>query len=841
MSGSAKKTPVRRGGPDSPAVPPGSGGKGRRRSNAPAAPEWSLCPESGFWRHRDAAEAHREWMESGAQEGALTTHVVAKGDGDEAGGGFLLGPLGKVHVGDDDRPPHKLSRLSRRAFLPECLMGVAGIGFGDLVVVERPEGHRIVVRALPLPASRGLSLSKDLFIRSVDDEGATARIRCPKKNFNPATKIVLKLEEDSAGEDRQALEVCVRSVLEDQVVVEGEELAVDFYGRTARMRVKDLSTMGGGGNDDVDTLASDLKNVRLNVEADSGLIAGVVTCATIITLVTEEDETNVDHEHPEEHSLQHVGGLDPEVEKLTKYLKPILFPAKTSDSAHTSHGVLIWGPPGVGKTLLGGELIGPRLGARVVKVAASDVVSKFYGEAEEKLRKIFDQAEEEGGPALIFLDEVDALCGGGAKPEGNASSGQEVRLAAVLVSLLDGLRRRASRVAVMAATSRLAAVDNRLRSPGRLDNEVEVAVPTVERRRDILRGILKQSGDEFGKVCEETLCEIASACHGFVGADLRGMVAAAARSEDAGSTTVEDRLRSAAKSTKPSAMKEVLVEVPSVTWEDIGGLEELKLSLRQAVTWPLERPEAFRRMGIRPPRGVLMYGPPGCSKTMVAKALANESGVNFLSVKGPELFSKWVGESERAVRELFRRARQVAPAVVFFDEIDALGSERGSGSGGGGDVGNRVLAQLLTEMDGVERLGQVTVVAATNRPDLIDRALMRPGRLDRQFYVPLPDAETRRKVLEVHTRGRPLAVDVEVDEVVLATEGYSGAEVAAVCNEAGYAALEDSLEEDSGHGEEAVKKRQIEMRHFRRALGAVTPRIKSDLLELYKNFQSRGK
>jgi AAA family ATPase len=263
-----------------------------------------------------------------------------------------------------------------------------------------------------------------------------------------------------------------------------------------------------------------------------------------------------------------------------------------------------------------------------------------------------------------------------------------------------------------------------------------------------------------------------------------------------------------------------------VRWEDIGGLDELKLALKQAVEWPLKRPDAFRKFGITPPKGVLMYGPPGCSKTMVAKALANESGLNFLSIKGPELFSKWAGESERSVRELFRKARQVSPAIIFFDEVDALGSERGGS--GGGKVGDRVLAQMLTEMDGIEQLKDVVVVAATNRPDMIDRALLRPGRLDRLFYVPLPDDQTRRKVFEVHTRGKPLSEDVDLDDLVARTSGYSGAEVAAVCNEAALKALEEDLESAF-----------VSTRHFERSLEVVKPRITPDLLAVYSRFQNQ--
>jgi AAA family ATPase len=315
--------------------------------------------------------------------------------------------------------------------------------------------------------------------------------------------------------------------------------------------------------------------------------------------------------------------------------------------------------------------------------------------------------------------------------------------------------------------------------------------------------------------------------HGFVGADLQALVGEAGRGAGrAGAATVtREHLLAARTKVKPSAMREVVVEVPEVSWEDIGGLEELKLKLRQAVEWPVRHPEVFLRMGISAPRGLLMYGPPGCSKTMIAKALANESGLNFLSIKGPELFSKWVGESERAVREVFRRARQVKPSIIFFDEIDAIGGARGGA--GAGRVGDRVLAQLLTEMDGVEGLAGVTVVAATNRPDMMDPALLRPGRLDRVVYVPLPDLATRRQVLAVHTRRTPLGPEVNLEEVAQRTEGYSGAEVAAVCNEAALAALEESVESEA-----------VQDRHFQAALAALKPRITAELFDVYERFQA---
>merc|ERR1712012_426185 len=389
---------------------------------------------------------------------------------------------------------------------------------------------------------------------------------------------------------------------------------------------------------------------------------------------------------------------------------------------------------------------------------------------------------------------------------------------------MDSLHQDQSRVLVVAASSKLDNIEPALRRPGRLDLEVEVGVPDARQRREIL---LVKLSDTDHELSSENIDKIAADTHGFVGADVEALVSQAAmKAKEDHSRITFDHFVAAKTRVKPSGMREVAIEIPQVSWTDIGGLDNLKLKLRQAVEWPIKHPEVFTRMGITPPKGLLMYGPPGCSKTMIAKALANESGLNFLSIKGPELFSKWVGESERAVREVFRKARQVKPAIIFFDEIDAVGGSRG-GSGGGGKVGDRVLAQLLTEMDGVETLTGVTIVAATNRPDMMDQALLRPGRLDRVVYVPLPDLETRRKVLEVHTRKIPLATDVNLEEVAQSTEGYSGAEVAAVCNEAALAALEES-----------VDTQVVEGMHFKLSLQSIKPRISKELFTVYERFQA---
>uniref|UniRef100_A0A4W3HT91 AFG2 AAA ATPase homolog A n=1 Tax=Callorhinchus milii TaxID=7868 RepID=A0A4W3HT91_CALMI len=448
-------------------------------------------------------------------------------------------------------------------------------------------------------------------------------------------------------------------------------------------------------------------------------------------------------------------------------------------------GVLLYGPPGTGKTLIA-RAVASEVGAHVSVINGPEVMSKYYGESEARLRQIFEEATRRQ-PSIIFIDELDALC---PRREG-AQSEVEKRVVASLLTLMDGIGSEGSRgqLVVLGATNRPHALDPALRRPGRFDKEIEVGIPSPEQRADILRKLLRNVP---ASLREAELVRLADAAHGYVGADLAAVCKEAglcalrralservspSDGEVAGSVKIafNDFLQAMAD-VKPSAMREVTVDVPKVSLSDIGGMEDVKVKLRQAVEWPLKHPECFVRMGIQPPKGILLYGPPGCSKTMIAKALASESGLNFLAVKGPELMSKYVGESERAVREIFRKARAVAPSILFFDEIDALAVERGS-SAGAGNVADRVLAQLLTEMDGIEQLREVTILAATNRPDMIDKALMRPGRIDRIIYVPLPDADTRAEIFKLQFRSMPISQDVTVDFLVTRTQRYSGAEV----------------------------------------------------------------
>ncbi|KAF6097323.1 spermatogenesis associated 5 [Phyllostomus discolor] len=500
-------------------------------------------------------------------------------------------------------------------------------------------------------------------------------------------------------------------------------------------------------------------------------------------------------------------------------------------------GVLLYGPPGTGKTMIA-RAIAHEVGAYVSVINGPEIVSKFYGETEARLRQIFAEATLRH-PSVIFIDELDALC---PKREG-AQNEVEKRVVASLLTLMDGIGSEGSegQVVVIGATNRPHALDAALRRPGRFDREIEIGVPNARDRLDILRKLLRRVPHALA---DAELLRMADSAHGYVGADLKALCNEAGLcalrrvlkkqphlpdSKVAGlvRVTLGDFLQ-AMNEVRPSAMREVAVDVPNVSWSDIGGLDTIKLKLKQAVEWPLKHPEAFTRMGVQPPKGVLLYGPPGCSKTMIAKALANESGLNFLAVKGPELMNKYVGESERAVREVFRRARAVAPSIVFFDELDALAVERGSSSGAG-NVADRVLAQLLTEMDGIEQLKDVTVLAATNRPDRIDKALMRPGRIDRIIYVPLPDAATRREIFNLQFHSMPIGQDVDLNELILQTDTYSGAEVIAVCREAALLALEEDM-----------KATCIRRRHFAQALSTVTPRIPESLRRFYEDYREQS-
>ena len=494
-------------------------------------------------------------------------------------------------------------------------------------------------------------------------------------------------------------------------------------------------------------------------------------------------------------------------------------------------GVLLYGPPGTGKTLLA-KAVANESDAHFIAINGPEIMSKFYGESEQRLREIFEEAKKHA-PSIIFIDEIDAIA-----PKREEVVGEvERRVVAQLLALLDGLESR-GQVIVIAATNRPNAIDPALRRPGRFDREIEIGLPDKHGRLEILqihtRNMPLASDVDLEKLAEMT--------KGYTGADLAALVKEAAMHAlrrylpeidleqeqipvevlEKMEVRMEDFL-AAYREITPSGLREIQVEIPEVRWDDIGGLKNVKQEIREAVEWPLKYPQAFARLGIKPPRGILLFGPPGTGKTLLAKAAATESGANFIAVRGPEILSKWVGESEKAIREIFRKARQYAPTIVFFDEIDSIAPARGTETGT--KVTERILSQLLTEIDQITEMSNVVVIAATNRPDMLDPALLRPGRLEKIIYVPPPDLEGRLEILKIHTREVPLDENVDLLEIAKQTEGYTGADLAALVREAAMLALRENINATA-----------VRMDHFREALKKVKPSVSESMLRYYETW-----
>ncbi|MGB8171587.1 MAG: CDC48 family AAA ATPase, partial [Nitrososphaeraceae archaeon] len=501
-------------------------------------------------------------------------------------------------------------------------------------------------------------------------------------------------------------------------------------------------------------------------------------------------------------SYEDIGGVRNEISRVREMIElPLRHPELFKRlGVEAPKGVLLYGPPGTGKTLLA-KAVAHETNANFYTIGGPEIMSKYYGESEEKLRNIFKNAEEKA-PSIIFIDEIDSIA-----PKREEVTGEvERRIVAQLLSLMDGMSTR-GKVVVIGATNRINAIDPALRRPGRFDREIEIGVPDKEGRLEILQ--IHTRGMPLDK--DVDLEKIASMSHGFVGADLQSLAKEAAiralrkvlpeidlTAESIPSDTLRkiivtmDDFTNVLQEMEPSALREVFVEIPNVTWNDIGGLSDVKQELQEAVEWPLKYQSLFTHSDAVPPKGILLYGPPGTGKTLIAKAAAHESEANFISIKGPELLSKWVGESEKGVREVFRKARGAAPCIVFFDEIDAIAPTRG-GAGSDSHVTERLISQLLTELDGLEILTNVVIIAATNRPDIIDPALLRPGRFDRLLYVPPPDKQSRVHVLKIHTKKKPLADDVKIDVLADQTEGYTGADIAALASAAVMLALREHV------------------------------------------------
>ena len=501
-------------------------------------------------------------------------------------------------------------------------------------------------------------------------------------------------------------------------------------------------------------------------------------------------------------SYEDIGGLKEEVKKVREMIEIPLKRPELFEKLGIAppKGVLMHGPPGTGKTLLA-KAVASESDAHFIAINGPEIMSKYVGGSEENLREYFEEAEE-NSPSIIFIDELDAIA-----PKREETNGEvERRTVAQLLTLMDGLKSR-GQVVVIGATNRPDSLDPALRRPGRFDREIEIGVPDAEERKEVLEIHTRNM-----PLAEDVdLDKISTTTHGFVGADLESLCKEAAmrvvrrilpeiqNDEEIPKEVMEkivvtgNDFKNAQKEIQPSALREVLVQIPDIKWDDIGGLEDVKQELKEAVEWPLKHPDTFQRLGIRPPKGTLLFGIPGTGKTLLAKAVASESEANFISVKGPELLSKWVGESEKGVREVFRKAKQAAPTVIFFDEIDAIAGAR-SGNDTDSGVTKRVVNQLLTEMDGLEELEDVAIIAATNRPDILDAGLMRPGRFDRHIQVKEPDEEARLAIFKVHTKNMPLSKDVDLKKLAKQTDGYVGADIESIYREAAMLTLRENLE-----------------------------------------------
>ena len=703
---------------------------------------------------------------------------------------------------------------------------------GDYIIVKGDSG-RTVARVWPgYPEDEGKGIVRiDGRLRKETGVGIDDTVTIEKADVQPATQVSIALPQNLRV--RGNVGPMIRQNLSGQAVTQGQTVPVSFG-------LGPLSSMSG-------------QQIPLKIADTQPSGTVVITDSTEIEISEQPAEqlTTEDTGDRQTPSITYedIGGLDDELEQVREMIElPMRHPELFQQlGIEPPKGVLLHGPPGTGKTLMA-RAVANEIDAYFTDISGPEIMSKYYGESEEQLREVFDEASE-NSPAVIFIDELDSI----APKRGETSGDVERRVVAQLLSLMDGLEER-GQVVVIGATNRVDAIDPALRRGGRFDREIEVGVPDKGGRKEILqvhtRGMPLVDGIDLDTYAEST--------HGFVGADIEQLTKEAAMNalrrirpeldleEDEIDAETLEKLqvtekdfKQAMKGIEPSALREVFVEVPDVTWEDVGGLEDTKERLRETIQWPLEYPSVFEQMDMQAAKGVLMYGPPGTGKTLLAKAIANEAQSNFISIKGPELLNKYVGESEKGVREVFEKARANAPTVVFFDEIDSIAGERGQNISDSG-VGERVVSQLLTELDGLEELEDVVVIATTNRPDLIDPALVRPGRLDRHVHVPVPDEEGRRKILEVHTRDKPLSDDVDLDDLAARMDGYVGADIEAVTREASMAATREFVNSvDPEDVDESVGNVRVTADHFEHALDEVHASVDADTRERYEEIEKK--
>ncbi|WP_058366915.1 CDC48 family AAA ATPase, partial [Haloparvum sedimenti] len=705
---------------------------------------------------------------------------------------------------------------------------------GDFVRIEG-QSSSAIARVWPgYPEDDGTGVVRiDGRLRQEANVGIDDRVELEKVDVKPADSVTVALPQRLGI--RGNIEALIRRELGGQPVTPGQNvqlpLGFGFMGGQSQavpLKIADTSPSGTVVvTDSTEIHVSEQPAEEIVEQAGSGAGAG------------SDGSPDVAYED--------IGGLDEELEQVREMIElPMRHPELFKRlGIEPPKGVLLHGPPGTGKTLIA-KAVANEIDASFHTISGPEIMSKYYGESEEQLRDVFEEASEEA-PAVIFMDELDSI----APKREEAGGDVERRVVAQLLSLMDGLEAR-GQVVVIGATNRVDAIDPALRRGGRFDREIEVGVPDRDGRKEILqvhtRNMPLTDGIDLDEYAENT--------HGFVGADLESLAKESAmhalrrirpnldlESDEIEAEVLEsiqvteNDFKEALKGIEPSALREVFVEVPDVTWADVGGLEDTKERLRETIQWPLEYPEVFDQLDMAAAKGVLMYGPPGTGKTLLAKAVANEADSNFISIKGPELLNKFVGESEKGVREVFSKARENAPTVVFFDEIDSIATERGRNQSDSG-VSERVVSQLLTELDGLESLEDVVVIATTNRPDLIDSALLRPGRLDRHVHVPVPDEDARRKILDVHTRHKPLADDVDLDEIARRTENFVGADIEALAREAAMAASREFIgsvsPEDVG---ESVGNVRITMDHFEAALEEVVPSVTEDVRDQYEEIE----
>jgi len=712
---------------------------------------------------------------------------------------------------------------------------------GDVILIKgNKETVAIVDRAYPADVGEGI-IRIDGILRRNAKTGIGDTVEISKADIKEAKKIIIAPAQKGImvkTDDPEGLKkgLLGRAVVKGDVVVLGgvqrrRDLMSDFgdmddiFGNLNEiLGGMGFGTLGGG--------VTQLRFIVVNAAPNQPVI---ITENTQVTL--NPKAVDVSEEKIPEINYEDIGGLEDEVKKIREMVEiPLKHPEIFQKlGIEPPKGVLLHGPPGTGKTLLA-KAVANESEANFILLNGPEVMSKFYGESEKRIRDIFEEAEKTA-PTIIFIDEIDAIA-----PKREDVGGEvERRVVSQILTMMDGLKSR-GKVIVIGATNRVNAIDPALRRPGRFDREIEINVPDKKGRLSILK--IHTRGMPLSKNVK--LENLSSVTHGFVGADLEALTKEAAMNvlrkllpkmklegEEQIPQEVLEKLivkqedfESALKIVRPSAMREVLVETPNIGWEDVGALGEVKREIKEAVEWPMKFPEGFERMGIRPSRGILLYGPPGTGKTLLAKAVAKESEANFIQVKGPSLLSMWVGKSEEGIRKIFERARQVSPCIVFFDEIDAIAGRRGMETGT--KVTERVLNQLLAEMDGLEDLKDVIVVAATNRPDMLDTALLRPGRFDKVLLINASDEKGREEILKIHTLKMPLAKNVSLDSLAKKTKGYTGADLEAVAREAALLALRESKEA-----------KQIKKKHFDEALKKVHPSISEKTIDAYRKIEEQ--